>query len=162
MNMEITKEEYRNLLDLLLIAHGVLHAYEAEDNPVAERYEQTIQKIHFFAAAMGFQDLIQLDPDAGGYYPAPKFEETSEAGEVLDAFVDASFWDELIRRFSERDVARGLGGYELLGGLSMTERFALEAPVRSKYSEEFDQHGIERLEIVEHPQTFAMPVKTSD
>jgi len=45
----------------------------------------------------------------------------------------------------------------------MTERFTLEAPLIKKYSDEFDEHGIERLEIVEQGSALlTMPAATSD
>lgn len=163
MNVEITKEEYRDLLDLLQMAHLVIHAHETEDDPRTEKYDAVMQKILAYSKEAGLDSLIEYSGDMKEYHPTALFEETSEAGDFIDEFVEDSFWDILIRRFTDRDIARTVGGYEQLEGLSMTERFTLETPLIKKYSSEFDEYGLERLEIVEQRSTLlTMPAKTSD
>lgn len=102
-----------------------------------------------FAGEMGRGDLIGYDPGRRKYHPTKAFEDTSRSLELIDEFVDRSFWDELIVRFAERDAARQAGDYEKLDLLSHEDRHALVDPFEERYAEEFNERGIEWLEITE-------------
>lgn len=163
MNITITREEYRNLLDLLQIATVVIHAHETGEDPRAEKYDALAQKVLAYSREAGLDSLVEYNAALQVYQPTAAFEETSEATDLIDDFIDDTFWDLLVRRFTDRDLGRAIGGEERLDGLSMTERFSLETPLISRYSNEFDQYGIERLEIVEQSgMVLTTPVKTSD
>jgi hypothetical protein len=149
MNVDISKEEYSKLLDLLHIATWVLHAHESEKDPRREPYDAVIQKFYALAKDMGQDKMIAFRPDAHSYAPTVEFENTAQSWEFIDEFMDDTFWDELVHRFADRDVARTIGGLDRTDKLNMTERFTIEAPVMQKYTQEFDEHGIDRLEIVE-------------
>ncbi len=149
MKIEITKEEYVDLLDLLHIASWVLVSHKTEVDPRIEKYDFIIQRFYALAAEMGRGDLVEYDRDRKKYHPTETFENASRSLEFLDDFVDRSFWDELIIRFAERDAARQAGGYDRLELLSHEDRHALEDPLQERYAEEFNERGIERLEIVE-------------
>ena len=164
MNVEITEEEYVDLLDLLHIAKGILSSHKTTVEPQKiKKYDWVIQKFYALAGVMGRGDLIAYDPDRGKYHPTKAFEDTSRSPELIDEFVDHSFWDELIVRFAERDAARQAGGYEKLDLLSHEDRHALVDPFEDRYAEEFNERGIERLEITERFSGDASkPVATHD
>jgi hypothetical protein len=163
MNMDITKEEYRYLLDLLHMAHWIMHGHRTEADPREAKYDKLIQKIYGLAKAMGQDHLIEYSSSADRYSPSAEFEEITEAWAFIDEFTDDLFWDQLIHRMTERDLSRTFGGYEQLDKLSMQERFVAEGPILERYTNEFDGSGLERLEIVEHfGPSIAMPIKTSD
>lgn len=149
MNVDISKEEYSKLLELLHMASWVMHAHENETDPRREPYDAVIQKFYALAKNMGQDHLIAYRSDAHVYAPTVEFENTAQSWEFVDEFMDDTFWDELVHRLAERDIARTVGGLEKTDNLTMTERFTIEAPVLQKYTQEFDAHGIERLEIVE-------------
>lgn len=163
MKIEITKEEYVDLLDLLHMASWVLASHKTTVEPQIEKYDWIIQKFYALAGEMGRGDLIKYDPGRGKYHPTKAFEDTSRSLEFIDEFVDHSFWDELIVRFAERDAARQAGGYEKLDLLSHEDRHALVDPFEERYAEEFNERGIEQLEIVERFSGDASkPVATHD
>jgi len=148
MNIEITKEEYRDLLDILHMAEWMMHAHETERDSVSAPYDRVIQKLYGLAKAMGQESLVSYDADAQEYFPTREFDDTTASWEIIDQFTEETFWDELIHRLTDRDLARAAGGYEQLENLSMSERFIMEAPVIERYSQEFEQRGLERLEVV--------------
>jgi hypothetical protein len=149
MKIEITKEEYVDLLDLFHIASWVLVSHKTTVDPRVEKFEIIIQKFYALAREMGRGNLVEYDPGRGRYRPTKAFEDMSPSLEFIDEFVDHSFWDELIARFAERDAARQAGGYEKLDLLSHEDRHALVDPFEERYAEEFNERGIDRLEIVE-------------
>lgn len=163
MKIDITKEEYVDLLDLFHIANWVLVAHKTTVDPQVEKLETIIQKFYAMAGEMGLGDLVEFDPARGKYRPTKKLEETSRSMEFIDEFVDHSFWDELIVRFAERDAARQADGYEKLDLLGHEERHAFVDPFEERYAEEFNERGIERLEIVDQFSGDASrPVATHD
>ncbi len=149
MNVDISKEEYLDLLDLLHIASWVLVAHKTEDDPRTKKYDRIMQKFYARAKEAGAEHLIENDPDLKKSYPTREFEERSQAMAFIDEFVDHSFWDELIIRFAERDAARQAGGFEQMNLMSHEDLHALEDPIEDRYADEFNEHGIDRLEIVE-------------
>lgn len=162
MNVEIAREEYEKLLDLLSIANSVLTGHKTEDDPRTAPYEKIIQKFYALSKQMDLSGKIEFDSDLERYFPTATFEETSEARKFLDEFADETFWHELIYRFTERDLERQLGGHEKLRSLRLEERFNLETPIEDKYAGEFEEYGIERLEVVERFDTGGMSPRTSD
>lgn len=152
MNIDMTEEEYRNLLDVLHMAEWVMHAHETEKDPATGPYDQVIQKLYALAKPMGQDHLIEYDADAAEYFATRKFDDTTASWEFIEDFTEETFWDELIHRMTDRDLARKAGGYERLDRLSMKERFSLESPIIEKYSREFEERGLERLEIAELPR----------
>lgn len=163
MKVEITNEEYMDLLDLLHIANWVLVSHKTTVDPRVEKLERIIQKFYALARETGRGDLIEYDPGRGKYRPTKMLEDTSHSLEFIDEFVDHSFWDELIFRLAERDAARQAGGYEKLDLLGHEDRHAFIDPFEERYAEEFNERGLERLEIVEHfGHDASAPVATHD
>ncbi len=163
MKFDITKEEYADLLDLFHIANWVLVSHKTEMDPRIEKYDAIIQKFYALAGEIERGDLIEYDSVNRKYRPTRAFENTSRSLELIDEFVDHSFWDELIIRFAERDASRQAGGYEQLDQLDHEGRHAVIDPIEKRYADEFNEHGIDRLEIVEQFGRIAgMPVATHD
>ncbi len=162
MKIEITKEEYIDVLDLLHIASWVLFSHKTTVDPRVEKYDLIIQKFYSLAREIGRGDLVEYDPGKGKYHPTKALEDTSRSLEFIDEFVDHSFWDELVARFAERDAARQAGGYEKLDQLSHEDRHALVDPFEERYVEEFNERGIDRLEIVERFSGNSKPIATHD
>ncbi len=150
MNIDISKKEYRDLLDVLHMADWVMHAHETEKPLGTENYDKIIQKFYALAKDMGQEHLIEYDPKLKEYFPTRELDDSTESWDFIEDFTDDTFWDELIHRLTDRDVARKVRGYEQMSKLNMTERFAHEGPVLERYSHEFEENGLDRLEIVEH------------
>jgi hypothetical protein len=163
MKIDITKEQYRDLLDLLYIAEWVLIAHKTEEDPRTRPYDKVIEKLYSHAAEAGYERLIERDPATRSHYTTREFEEASKAILFIDEFVDDSFWDELIIRLAERDAAQQGGGYDRFRLLSHDEQHALRAPLEDRYSEEFNSHGVDHV-VVAHQFGIDLttPVKTSD
>jgi hypothetical protein len=149
MNIEISEEEYRHLLDMLQISQWVMHAHETEEEPRTAPYDRIMQKFYALAKEMGQDQLVEYDTSVQQYFLSHEFGETSFSRDLINEFTEDIFWDQLIHRLTERDLARTLGGYDQLDALSTTERFVSEGPITAKYVQEFDERGVERLEIVE-------------
>jgi hypothetical protein len=163
MNIEISRDEFERLLGLLYIANWAVSGRKVEEDPRTAKYEEVVQKFYALAKHMGVENsIVAYDADLEKYVPTRTFEESSEPRKLLDEFADETFWHELTFRFTERDLARAVGGYEKMGLLNPEQRLDLETPLEEKYLEEFEEHGIERLEIVEHFTPTGVVPRTSD
>ena len=144
MKINITNREYRTLVQALELASWVLHAHAEEERKDTKHFRELEQKILSFARDFGMGNEISYDPKLEEYLPTRQFEE-SVLG-YIDAYNEDTFWEELIERLVKRDLLRqeGREGFE---GLSFDERFQKEDPIRLKYENEFEHHGIERLSV---------------
>jgi hypothetical protein len=162
MNISITDEEYRDLVDILHVSEWVITAHTAEERVPGKRHLALIQKLYALAGEAGLGHLVTRDRDAGKYFPAKEHESASPAHGFIDEFVEHAFWDELIYRMSERDAMRQAGGADGWNALAPGDRSAIEAPIERRYAEEFGRNGIENLAIVEPLGTGIARPKTSD
>jgi hypothetical protein len=163
MKIELTAQDYLDLLDILHIADVIMSGHRREEDSRSSRHRALVQKLYGLSRGEGFERLMGYDESAKRHIPTVEFEENSVAHTLIDEFGSHLFWDELINKLSERDAAQQAGGMENLAAMSDSERQDLEGPIRQRYIEEFSENGIANLAVV---QRFAgggaMPVKTSD
>lgn len=148
VNLNLTKTEYRLLLDVLYVADWVMHAHHTSEPEETAAHRMVIQKIYSYAEKMGCGDLVQADDRANEYSPTRAYEETSPAHELIDEYDDMTFWDDLMDRLVERDIHENLGE-KAYANLKPDEFHELAEPLFEKYAQELENHGIERLRIVE-------------
>ncbi len=151
MKIDLTREEYRDLLDMLYIAEWVLTAHKIEEDPRVKRYSELEQKFLALAKKMGYENLVEYVPVSKQYYPTRDFEETSSAHPFIDEYNDINFWDELAIRLSVRDLAKKVGGYDKLADLSREERFLVLDELEEFYGEEFSSSGLDNLQLRKNP-----------
>ena len=104
MKINLTKKEYKLLLDILQIADWVMDSYHIDLPEETSPYRELAQKFFAHAEEFGCEDLIEYDSSIDAYYPADELDFDSEWRILMDAFVDFTFWDELTERLAERDV----------------------------------------------------------
>jgi hypothetical protein len=148
MKINITKKEYRDLLDILSIADWVLTAHKTEPDSRVEKYEELTQKFYSLAEEMGCKDLVKFDSRLGKYYPTGKYETIGQDEEFIEEFENDSFWEELISRLAIRDMIRHVGGTDKLSQMNGEERLHMQLPLEQKYADEFDNHGLDNLVIL--------------
>jgi len=146
MQIDFSKEEYSTFLEILEIANWVLFAHRTDEPEDRKRYQDFEQKIFSYAETLGFGDLIMYDEELDRYFPTREHDENSPARPFIDEFEDETFWGELIDRLSDRSMLREIGESKLLS-MDQEERFKALLDFEEKYEGEFEEHGIERLEI---------------
>ena len=147
MKIDLTRKEYRDLLDMLYIAEWILNAHRVGEDPRTKRYSKLEQKFYAFAKAMKFENLIEYAPEFKKYFPTKEYEETSSSHPFIDEFENESFWDELTNRLSARDLAKKLGGFDKIDELSFEERITRLGELEEFYRDEFEQNGLENLQL---------------
>ena len=66
----------------------------------------------------------------------------------IEEFENETFWSELIERLADRDMLQTFDEDEILE-MTTEERFKAHFDFTEKYEGEFEEHGIDRLEINE-------------
>ena len=146
MKINITKKEYRLLLDILYLGDWVLTAHDDDEAPEKEKYQDVIQKFHSYAKEMGYENLIEGDITSNKYYETREYEDTSEVGEIIEDYNMATFWDELISELAMRD-AKETEGNDAIIKMSPEERIHLLHPLEKRYHEEFMANDLTNLKI---------------
>ncbi len=149
MKVNLTKEEYLTLLDIFEIADWVLHSHRAEQQGETMQYSELEQKIYALAGDFGCGDMVEYSESDGRYYPARAIEE-GPARDFMDTFEEDTFWARLVEYLAERDLVREMGK-DKFGMLDREERWERLEKIESRYWDEFQANGVERLEIVELP-----------
>lgn len=147
MKIDLTRKEYRDLLDILFVANWVLNAYRVGEDPRTVRYGKLEQKLLALAKQMDYENLVQYVPEHNRYYPTREYEETSSTQTFIIEYENDSFWEELTSRLAERDLARQLGGFDRVVALSPEELFEKLGQLEKFYDEEFSHNGLENLQL---------------
>ncbi|PTQ65046.1 hypothetical protein C8R26_1623 [Nitrosomonas oligotropha] len=146
MKINITKKEYRLLLDILYLGEWMLTAHDQEEIPEKEEYQDVIQKFYSYAKEMGYENLIEADKESNKYYETREYEDTSEVHEIIDNYDNATFWGELVSELAMRD-AKEIKGNDAFNKMSPEERIQLLHPLEEKYHEEFMANDLANLQI---------------
>ena len=163
MNITISTDEYRDLLDILHIAEVVMSGHRRGEDKRTERHRALIQKLYALAQGEGLGRLISYNENVRKHVPTDDFEKSALAHVLVGEFGDHLFWDELISRLSVRDAAQAAGGIDRLNAMSDSDRQALEGSIRQRYIEEFSAHSVANLTVIEQFSAGGgIPVETSD
>lgn len=146
MKINITKKEYRLLLEILHMASWVMHAHETNDLDDTAAYDQVTQKLMSYAKEMDCEDLINCHKVDGSYSVTSKMEEESMSKQFIVDFINDTFWEELIARLTDRDVMKANKVKSLLD-IDREKRFDDIHKAEEKWREEFSTFDLDRLVI---------------
>ncbi|MBA3014085.1 MAG: hypothetical protein FP815_03920 [Desulfobulbaceae bacterium] len=146
MKIDLTKDEYKLLLDMLATADWVINAHKSEPDEKTEPYDQLQQKIFALAKEYGLDNLIHYDPEIGEYSPTLEFEENANDQVFIDEYDEDTFWDLLAIRMAQRDLVDQVGE-DAFDEMEPTKRLAEVDTIAEKYFDEFTENGITNLRI---------------
>ena len=146
MKIELTDEEFRDLITMIYLSEWVLHAHDVEVNPDTVQYTHLEQKLFKLALKHGMNDWVEYDEQHHFYYPAKALAE-GEARQHLEKYDNHTFWDELASRLATRDFARRYGNLEEAWELPVDRRVKELFEIEYQYNEEFSTHGLARIRI---------------
>ncbi|AUH73012.1 hypothetical protein [Legionella sainthelensi] len=146
MKVNITKKEYRTLLDMLYIADWVLHSSTIKETKQNE-YEALKQKFLSYFKEMEADEQIEFSQEFNEHFEKTQYEELLNE-KFIEPYEQKLFWDELIHRLSERDVIDAMG-VEQYKKLEPMERMKKVEEVKAQYANEFKKHGVKHLKLSE-------------
>lgn len=146
MKINITKDEYRSLIDIIYIADRVLTSYKSEEGPEIKKYQDVIQKFYALAKDMGMEKLIKFDKELNAYCETQEFDDTSQCHQFLDEYDNDTFWERLIEQLTARDLEEESTGKEARDK-DPDKYFERYASLEMKYISEFEEYGLDNLVI---------------
>ena len=144
MKIDLTKDEYRNLIDMLYIADWIITSYKTEIDPELEKYQQLRNKFYAHAEKMGMENLVKYDEELKNYYETAEFENESACHELINEYDNKQFWDRLIEDLTMRDLHAEVDVRKIKENDSDAYFDRYEA-IEKKYIREFEKNGIENL-----------------
>lgn len=147
VQFDLSRKEFLSLLKCVSLGETMANGYRVDD--VIQEYRGIEPIALEIAEREGFHDLVEREADSRRLFPTRKLDEM--VSDETDAFEEASFWEEAANRLVVRDTVRKLGENKIrrMG----RERFALEMLRRAnEYHSEFEKFGVDRLEIIDHPE----------
>lgn len=147
MEIELTKEQYKELLLLVLLGswvRGGVADMRGEHGKEMDELEE-----YLLREAKNF-DLTDLaEPFEGHTVPSDRLSEEYE--EIMEEYNDDEFWSQLSTRLGQRDFERTMSKEEEQHIKDNNGWFPERIhEIYEKYDEEFEKHGIDRLEIKEN------------
>ncbi len=146
MQINFTKEEYRSLLDMLHIADWVIHAHNKELESKDSVHQAVHMKLLSYYKEMESSDIVKYSEEDQEYFPSQAYEEKMLT-DFIFPYDNNVFWVELIDRLSTRDLIQEMGPDEY-DALSPDERVDQVLQFVEEYENEFEEHGLQNIEIV--------------
>ena len=147
MKINITKKEYRLLIDVLSIATWVMNSHRTQEDPRTEPYEELEQKFMSYAKDFGFKNLIVYDKKFERYFPTKQYEDAGTDTVFIDEYEDEVFWEKLCTYLAQRDLVEEKG-IDVVENMDRFERFNAIEDLSQEYSDEFEKNGIKNLRLL--------------
>jgi hypothetical protein len=148
VKIDLTENEYRLLLDFVFMASWMIDSHHPDGRDDVEEYDMLLQKLYSFAAETGCEDLVNADTKTNEYSPTRHYEETTRAFDFIEEYDGDAFWDALISRLAERDVYEQIEE-DRRDSIGIEEFWQRSEPIENAYFEEFRQHALDRLRVVD-------------
>ena len=133
MNIELTKREFRHLLDLVYIGNWILNSTRSNDR--FEDYDLIQEKLFSLAAESDLSKLAQNF--MGRIFPSAAYEEGGIHDAIAD-YEDAVFFDILAEELARRDMST-----EQLNPEDINELLSR----MDNYMNEFEINGVENISL---------------
>ncbi|WP_144036104.1 hypothetical protein [Sporosarcina koreensis] len=140
MQIELTKEQYRHMLDMLFLGEWTASSARLQEKRLSD-YDGILQTFCAKAAEFGCGDLVTYDAEQGGYYPNGIYEE--EMRPIEDRHKEVVFWQELVNRMAAKESLQE--GY---GFMSEKAYMHAKSQAESAYKQEFKTYGLRHVQVV--------------
>lgn len=138
MNIELTKEQFRSLLDLVYAGNWMINSNRDAD--IVKKYSDLESYVFSKCGEFGFKEF--MEDDGGTSYPSSRFDE-SGIMDYIDDYNEDTTLQELAERLSYRDVPHTLDDDEI--GDYLEGKY-------EAYMHEFDENGFENISVDLEPK----------
>ena len=133
MHIELTKKEFRRLLDMVYIGNWILNSTRGDDR--FEDYDNIESKLFALCREQGMQTLVEKWE--GEDVPSRAFSEGGIHEAIMD-YEDTVFYEILAEELARRDMSAEQ--------ISQDDAEELNARME-EYFAEFEKHGIENVKV---------------
>lgn len=149
MLLNISKDEYRLLVEMVQVADYVMHAHDLEPSEATADYRALRKKIFSHYKKMGLASLFTYSEKHNDYIETQDSLAESRHMAIMENFVENEFWGQLSQRLGMRDLFDAEDDEEKvkeMGSEALVEKLGA---LSAKYDAEFEAHGLERIVIKE-------------
>ncbi|MCD9025464.1 hypothetical protein [Cohnella silvisoli] len=142
MKLELTKKQYRDLIELLFLGNWMANASRtgAEGDERLEKYEE-IQN-YVISQAKHFQAEDVVKAEGNEFYTTMDFEESLMP--IVEEYDEYTFWEQISMKLAKRDLLREIGPVRQLKEEHRERMYEIE----EQYETEFEKNGLKNLEII--------------
>ncbi|MFW6303806.1 MAG: hypothetical protein ACOC2L_04220 [Candidatus Sumerlaeota bacterium] len=145
MKIEFTREEFRNLMDMICIAEWIMNSNTVGERKETADYRELEQKIYSHCEEMGVGDLVEKSKELGRFYPTDEYRENGPPMQFIDEYTEDIFWEELINRMAERDAIKMAGSAEAYLEWQIGKQIEILCNLEQKYANAFEKKGLDAL-----------------
>lgn len=151
MHLRFSDKELATLIEMVSLAADVAawNRKEGAQGGIAN-YEALEAKLMERAKQSGLGELIEYDSERQRQRIRQDLKQPLFFQECYDEFRNESFWEELVIRLADRDLARAVG-QQRWEAMSEEERRGSTRDIEKRYWEEFTRRGIDRVVVVNPP-----------
>ncbi|MDI6845887.1 MAG: hypothetical protein QME28_07090 [Candidatus Saccharicenans sp.] len=143
MKLELTREQYEKLLELVYLGNWMINAYRTDD--YLEEYSELVSHIFSKAEEAGLQGKAVKDEMENKYLPSYEFEESLQ--DFISEYDGFCFWEELLNRLAERDALKEFGSMPL-DKIDLEEFLNKKSFYLRRYEQELEENGLQNFQIV--------------
>ncbi len=143
MKLELTREQYEKLLELVYLGNWMINAYRTDD--YLEEYSELVSHIFSKAEEAGLQGKAVKDEMENKYLPSYEFEESLQ--DFISEYDGFCFWEELLNRLAERDALKEFGSTPL-DKIDLEEFLNKKSFYLRRYEQELEENGLQNFQIV--------------
>lgn len=153
MKINLTKKQYEALTKAVYLGNWLANAHRtgAPDDPHMKEYSEISDYVFSFAAEFGFSNHFEHDLECNEYG------EITEVNRLHEEYDEEIFWEELCELLGERDFFRTYSPTEQ-EAMTPGEYFIKLQECISAWEEEFETHGLERLEALKRAGDFGIDI----
>ncbi|MBI1755077.1 hypothetical protein HYR65_02225 [Candidatus Azambacteria bacterium] len=147
MNIELTKEQYKELLLLVLLGSWVRGGVADMRGEYGKEMDELEEYLLREAKKFNCSDLAEYFE--GHIVPSDRL--AKEYEKIIEEYNDDEFWSQLSTRLGQRDFEKTISKEEKQHMKDNNGRFPERIhTLYEEYDKEFEKHGIDRLEIKEN------------
>jgi hypothetical protein len=146
MKINFTNEEYRILVEMLLIADWIIHSHEGDPVEDTKSYTDLRKKVLSHYKEMGLENGFRYDPAADDYYETKDYEEHSAHTAFIDEYDERKFWERLAIKMARQTLAAEHAVNP--ADSDDQEKWALRLfELAEHFEDEFTQNGLNNVRI---------------
>lgn len=138
MNINMTKNEFRTLLEMLYISDWVLNTFTNSLKEVNKDHKKLQEKLLLLHKEIKAEDLLNE-------FESTEFDEYMHENHI-EKYNQNVFWEMLIDQLSYRDLANEIG-LEAFNQLDPIEKIERLEEFRESYSKEFERNQLNHVKI---------------
>lgn len=148
MNIDISKEQYDDLLRAVYMADWMANAICSEDAEKDRGIKDIRNHIFSFAKEAGLEKFVEYDPEYREWYAALALDDDERVRDLIHRYEDHVFWEEAVDRFGERDFFERYSDEER-AKMGQKDRMRKVWECEETWGNEFEKYGLDRLRVVE-------------